>query len=424
MNAGARRLLPAALLLFAAAGEAAGQGRPEDEQRGVTVLNRERPEYDALGVRMGAFTIRGRAQLDQAYNDNVFYSANNKESDNVSLLSARGSIASNWSRHAISGFASVQRLQYWRLTDQSYTNGEVGAAGRYDLTPDTELTADASTGVFHVLRTDADSQPSDEPIEYRVQSFGAGVAQRLNRYRLGLRGFYRIYDYDAYSINGVPVRGSGQSNDYEIYGATASVGYALGPFRTVLGGVRVFRIQYSDVPTGFLDLSSNAIYGFVGFNYDFDGVWRYEFDIGYINQVYDEDRIDSLSGPSGSLRVTWAPTALLAIQGNLSRTIKQQLVQSGPQAAFDNGFFSNEFGLSATYELYRNVLVNAGISGRYDQYRGDRGSAWFLSETVGVSVLLDRRFRVGGYYLRQDTLNENGGNPSRNVIALRLTAEL
>ncbi|WP_158639097.1 outer membrane beta-barrel protein [Elioraea rosea] len=424
MNAGARRLVPAVLLLLAGTVEAFAQGRPEDEQRGVTVLNRERPEYDPLGIRVGAFTIRGTAQLDQAYNDNVFYSSTNKQSDSVSLMTARGSIASNWSRHGIGGYASVQRLQYWQLTDQSYTNYEAGLNGRYDLTPDTELTGEASSAVYHVLRTDPDSQPSDEPIEYSVQSFGAGVAQSLSRYRLGLRGFYRVYDYDAYSFDGVQVRGSGQFNDYEIYGATATVGYALGPFRTVFAGLRVFRLRYTDVPTGFLDLSSNAVYGFVGFNYDFDGVWRYEFDVGYINQVYDEDSIQSLSGPSGSLRVTWAPTSLLAIRANLARSIRQQLVQTGTAADFENGFFSNEFGVNATYELYRNVLVNAGISGRYDEYRGTRGSSWYLAPTVGVNVLLDRNFRVGAYYLRQDTLNENGGDPSRNVIAFRLTAEL
>ncbi|WP_291297968.1 outer membrane beta-barrel protein [Elioraea sp.] len=417
-------LAPCCLIVLVGAGEVAAQGRPEDEFRGITVLNRERPEYDPLGLRIGAFTVRGRATLDQGYNDNVFYTANNKKGDNVTLARADGSFSSNWSRHAVGGFAGVQRLQYYSLRDQSYTNVEGGLNGAYDVTPDTRLAGDVFTNVSHVIRTDSDAVPSDEPIQFRTTGGGVGVTQQLARYRLGLRGFYRTVDYDAYAFNGVTVRGSGQFNDVNIYGATGTVGYVLGPYRTVLAGVRVARFDYTSVPTGFLDLSSQSINGFVGFNYDFDGVWRYEIDLGYIYQQYDEDRIASLSGPSGAIRVTWAPTALLAITANASRNIGQQLVSVPGVRNIDNGFFSNRLNLTGTYELFRNVLVNAGVTLRYDEFQGTRGTALFLEETIGFNVLLDRNFRVGGFYLRQDTLNENGGDPSRNVIALRLTAAL
>lgn len=424
MIAGVRRLGPAVLALVVVGGDAAAQGRPEDEERGITVLNRPRPEYDPLGLRLGAFTVRGTARLDQGYNDNVFYTANNRRGDAFSLASARGTVASNWSRHSVSGFAGVQRLQYYAEREQSYTNAEAGVAGRYDLTPDTELSAEASSGVFHVIRTDADAVASDKPVRYSLTSLGAGVSQRFGRYRASLRGFYRVYDYEEYSAGGRTVRGSGSFNDYELYGTTATLAYSIGPFRTAFGGVRVFRVNYTDVPAGFVNLSANAAYGFIGFNYDFDGVWRYEFDVGYLTRVYDESTIDTLSGLSGTARVTWAPTALFALRGTVQRTISQQLVPTQNNTRFDNGFFSTSFGIDATYELYRNVLLTAAIEGRYDEYRAPRSPAWFLSETIGVNVLLDRNFRIGAFYLRQDTLNERGSNPSRNVIALRLTAEL
>lgn len=417
-------LVPSCLLLVLAAGEVAAQGRPEDEFRGITVLNRPRPEFDPLGLRIGAFSVQGRTSIDQGYNDNVFYTANDRRGDNVTLARADGSFASNWSRHAVGGFAGVQRLQYYRLNDQSYTNLEGGLNGAYDLTPDTRLLADVNTSVSHVIRTDADAVASDEPIQFRTTGGGVGIRQQLARYRLGLRGFYRHVDYDSYSFNGVPVRGSDRFNDVDIYGATGTVGYVIGPFRTILAGVRVARFDYTSVPRGFLDLSSQSVNGFVGFNYDFDGVWRYEIDLGYIYQQYDESRIASLSGPSGAVRVTWAPTALLAITANASRNLAQQLVSVPGAPNIDNGFFSNRLSLTGTYELFRNVLVNAGVTVRYDEFQGTRGTALFLEETVGFNVLLDRRFRVGGFYLRQDTLNENGGDPSRNVIALRLTAAL
>ena len=129
MIAGVRRLGPAVLALvvttpFVTApvglgGEAAAQGRPEDEERGITVLNRPRPEFDPLGVRLGAFTFRGTATLDQGYNDNVFYSVNNRKGDAFSLGNARGTFASNWSRHSVSGFAGGPTASRWSRSVRS-----------------------------------------------------------------------------------------------------------------------------------------------------------------------------------------------------------------------------------------------------------------------------------------------------------------
>jgi hypothetical protein len=422
--AGANRLFPATLLLLCAVGDAVAQGRVEDDVRGITVLNRPRPEYDPPGVRVGSFTIRGGAGLDQGYNDNVLYSAQDKQGDMFSLMRADGRIESNWSRHGLGANAAVQRLQYYDLSDQSFTNFQVGLNGRYDLLPDTELAANVGYSVLHVLRTADDATTTDVPLRYDTRDAGLGIAQRFGRYRASVRGFYRHLDYDGFSRNGQFVQGSNQFNDRDVYGAAATLGYSLGPYRTVFTGVRAIRTDYTDVPRGFLDLSSDSYYGFVGFNYDFDGVWRYEFDVGYLYQQYDQSQIDTLSGLSGAARVTWAPTSLLAITASASRQINQQLLQAPGTANFENGFFSNRAGLSATYELFRNVLVTGGVAARYDEFRGPRGAALFLEETLEVNVLLDRNFRIGGAYIRQDTLNENASNPSRNVIALRLAALL
>src|SRR6266699_1072721 len=59
--------------------------RPEDFgrllERGQSVVERPRPEYDPLGIRFGSFFLYPRAELDEVYNDNVFATKTGTKSD-------------------------------------------------------------------------------------------------------------------------------------------------------------------------------------------------------------------------------------------------------------------------------------------------------------------------------------------------------
>ena len=73
----------AGLILGGTAGEAAAQQgiNPRDVQRGVTVNTRPRPDYDPLGVRLGAFRLDGLVEIGPGFDSNLFGRKNNVVSE-------------------------------------------------------------------------------------------------------------------------------------------------------------------------------------------------------------------------------------------------------------------------------------------------------------------------------------------------------
>jgi len=55
-------------------------------ERGLTVVDRQRPEISPLGVHLGSFYLYPRAELDEAYNDNIFAAASHTTSDFITAL--------------------------------------------------------------------------------------------------------------------------------------------------------------------------------------------------------------------------------------------------------------------------------------------------------------------------------------------------
>jgi hypothetical protein len=52
-----------------------------DVERGETVLSRQRPDYDPLGIRLGGFKLRPSLVLGESYDTNIFATRTNTVSD-------------------------------------------------------------------------------------------------------------------------------------------------------------------------------------------------------------------------------------------------------------------------------------------------------------------------------------------------------
>src|SRR5271163_1858458 len=78
--------------------------RPEDAgpplERGASVLDRPRPEYDPLGLRLGSFFLYPKLELGELYSDNVFATQSNKKTDFITVVSPTLDLRSNWSQNA------------------------------------------------------------------------------------------------------------------------------------------------------------------------------------------------------------------------------------------------------------------------------------------------------------------------------------
>jgi hypothetical protein len=114
-----------------------------DRGRNVSVVDRERPEYQALGIQTGGFTLFPRLQAGVGYSDNVFGSDVNKREDVFFTLDPQITASSNWSRHALSATASANIRRYAEEDLKNTEGWNLGVDGRYELVGSSYLAAGA-----------------------------------------------------------------------------------------------------------------------------------------------------------------------------------------------------------------------------------------------------------------------------------------
>jgi hypothetical protein len=76
-------------------------GDAYDRGHNVSVTERGRPEYDALGVRLGSFIVNPQLTTSIGYSDNVFNDNSNKKSDVYTAFEPYVNVASDWSVHQV-----------------------------------------------------------------------------------------------------------------------------------------------------------------------------------------------------------------------------------------------------------------------------------------------------------------------------------
>jgi hypothetical protein len=72
-----------------------------DRGRNTGVLDRSRPEFDALGIKIGGFTLFPRVETAIGYEDNVYQTSSDRKADATATIAPNARFASNWSRHSL-----------------------------------------------------------------------------------------------------------------------------------------------------------------------------------------------------------------------------------------------------------------------------------------------------------------------------------
>lgn len=101
--------------------------------RNTSVQQRSRPDYEAPGVRAGAFLIYPRLEVSVARDDNIFASETNEVDDTIVRVRPEVVIESNWSQNFLSAYARGSFNQYDDNSDEDTEEYGVGTAGRIDV---------------------------------------------------------------------------------------------------------------------------------------------------------------------------------------------------------------------------------------------------------------------------------------------------
>lgn len=372
-----------------------------DQDLGVTVTSRARPEYEDSGVRIGGFTIR--PTLDQSVfdNTNVNGTAGNSLGSWGERTVGNVSAQSNWSRNSLQANVGFDHFSFFQIPTDNYTNWNLGLGGGYTIAGG-QLRAAYSHSTYNQLGTEIGMAQTEAPTANTTDT--GQISYDIN---LGRVTITPSIDFSAYRFGDITTNGQRTSQAYlnrNVVAGGVLTRYELTGGTGLLLVARGTGSNFIDQAPG--QISNDSVSGMLlaGFDYQPEDVWRYAFLIGVETRHFSASEYGTHTVPVISGQVVWTPDAKLTMSGNISRTIEDA------DTTGNDGFVLNQLRIVADYELMANVLLQGRTALQYVSYF-QGGSQ--TNETVGggVTWLLNNHVRLS---LDDDFTNQNA--PGATII--------
>ena len=382
--------------------------------RVVPITEKSRPDYDALGIRAGAFTIKPQITLATEYNDNIYAVTDSKTSDWIFTLAPAVGLASDWSRHSISFDVGAKAGIYSSESDENFIDGHALFNGSLDVTRDSYITGSLGFKRLHEDRGDPDAGAFwdrwDEPAVYYQSTGNLSFYQGLGRFDLTTGAGITNLDYRSVDLlDGTTL--DQDDRDRNIYNVNARMAYNMhpevAPFITT-------RYEWREYDESDVERDSEGYRIGIGTGINLGGLMTADIYGGYMDQDYD-DR-DNISGFWYGTSVLWNPTNLTSIQATAETSVKETTVDEA------SGIEAFDAILEVDHELRRNLLVGANAQYTYHDYEGEDVSDKYYVIGPSLTYLWNRNLEAElGYRYRTKDSNVSSREYTENRFILSLT---
>ncbi len=349
----------------------------------VSVRERERPELDPLGARLGGFTLNASVDLDVTSTDNLFASPSGLESDDIIYaLSPRARLASNWSRNQLAFDAGATFRSHEDFSSEDADTNYLRAGGRWDVSTDTAVHGSAGISHEYIARTDSDILFMASPVEYDRTDASLGVSHRFARLGVRLDAFRSDREYDA----------SASVRDYDQSGLRGRVNYEISPRVGVFATATMDERDYDNNPGSSSE--GRSLLAGVAYNGD---LFRGDISVGQFEREYDNPTFGTLDGLAIAGRMEWYVTPLTTLTFDASRTADNEIgLASGVP------YINTEYGARVDHELLRNVILTAGVRSGEREYEGTDRTDEVLRYDIGADYIVNRRVALRARYSVDD----------------------
>ncbi len=392
------------------------------------VRNRARPEYDPIGVRAGSFIFFPELGVSERYDDNIFLSKGNKDTDFITEISPQINLRSNFSRHALNFNAGTDINFYAENNDENHENYYAAFDGRLDATQNFNVTFGANYGILTEDRILSQGLgaigSSGERVEYDQGEYNATLNGKLNRFRSALGYTYQTVDYDD-TFNPTTSASVDQDfRDYDAHNFFGRTNYDFSPgYSAFIEGLYNIR-EYKDVAGGQAARDSDGYNAYVGMEAELTNLVTGEFKVGYLERFYDFGGYSDVSGLAYGAALNWYPTPLLTARFSAEREVVD--------AAFLNvsGVLQDTYALEADYELRRNIIVTPYVSYSNGEYEGVDNTQKTVRAGLKGDYLINNNFSLNlgyGYTSREASSSSATFSPlefQRNLITAGFKAKI
>lgn len=376
----------------------------------ISVKDRPNSYYQPLGISVRSFLLRPGMEIEGRYDDNIFRSAANAQSDVITTVNPSVALNSNWNRHDLNVRAHGAFGRYTDNSNEDFNDYGFYMGGRYDIGHQTYLSGSLQHEKTHEDRGDPNDAGGDEPTDIKTLSGRVGFTKRRGFMRLKLDALALDRSFEDTNIGAVVVDNSDRNRFEQLY--MGELGLELSPNYEAFMRYGFVDVNYDNLTNGLVSRDSTGHEITLGSAVDISGKVKGELFAGYMNRAYQSPLSDIGALKYGG-SLLWNLNGLTSMKLDLDRGIQE--IDSG-QAS---GYVRTEGSLVFEHALRRNVIVDANMGFRDDKYKGNGRSDDTLLLGLNVIYKLFRGATLGvGYnYVERDS-NIAGADYTNNRFML------
>ncbi|MCH2546359.1 MAG: outer membrane beta-barrel protein [Alphaproteobacteria bacterium] len=384
-----------------------------EEQDVISVSEQRIPEYEPDGMRFGQFEFLPAIEIEEKYDDNIYRTSNNEESDFITRVKPSALMQSDWKNHQLQ-FVALGDFGFYQDNDtEDYEDYTLQLKGRYDILYDTYFHGTLRHNHLHEDRSSPNEANGAEPTELDVNTAKIGFTRELARLKLFTHAQFQQLEFDDAFANGVAINNDDRNRDQQEYQIMLS--YEFQPNYDIFTRYTYNIREYDSTGATNRDSTGNQIE--VGTSVDISGKAKGEIYAGYLNQDYDQfDNVDEITYGGELL---WNVTGLTSIKGLVEREVRETTVANA------SSFLRTRYRVGAEHAFMENLLVVSHLQYIEDEFETTGGTGRD-DEYYGAGAGMKYTFRPGlaanlGYdYIERDS-TVAAENYDNNVVSVSLS---
>jgi hypothetical protein len=377
----------------------------------VAVQELPQPNYTAVGIPVGSFSLYPQAVAGVVADSNVYATDKNTKADIASVLRPSLLLRSVWSRHLL----QVQVYDDWR----NYLSQPVLNRNSWSVNPLTELNfgkrvvlhAEVQAGRYFENPYNSDVGP-----QAQVLSTYLRTAETLKAIYTGGRvRLTAAYDHQAYTFSTVTFTdGSSTDQSYRnrrVDRFSGQAEFALSPSVALYAATNADKISYSVAQNAANPLLSSNGQGVIGgITFDLAGVMRGAIGVGYSHRTYLDTFYRDVGAVSGQIKLDFFPYKRTTVS-----LLGQRLIQDS--GLISSAYIDTRLSASADQQLRENLIVSVGGALAWQSYVGTEGTRSYrqIQTTVRYQASRWLGFRGELTYRSSQAASALLGNPFSGV---------
>jgi hypothetical protein len=386
------------------------------ESKGV--MDRTRPEYDAIGVPVGGLTLYPTLAAGVSADDNIFR-APAATSDTIFTLSPRLDLRSNWDTDSLQLFGQLDHYAYADHDTESRTNWMLGGAGRKDLDTGSFLSGETYYFDTHEARTSPDlSLTARSPTRYTRAHADGTASGRFSLFTLSAALNYDRFDFDPTALTGGGTLDN-SDRDRNVYQATGKASYELAPDQAVFAQFTYDKRDFDRLldRNGF-DRNSNGYRVDVGASLMVTPLIQATGYVGLLQQNHAAPLRDT-STMDFNLKLDWFATELVTAHLTASRVVDDTTIAGASSVDV------RQVGASLDYELLRSFILQPHFDYYDEKFDGIARDDRIAAAGLEARYLLNTNLAAyADYSFQKRDTNATGRAYDDNVFTIGIRAQL